>query len=140
MDTFITVCTFSLPHEAQIAKLKLESEEISCMLKDELSVQVYNFASNAMGGVRLQVLEEDYDRAYQLLVSGGFIKEASTELNSFWAFIKKYTDQVILIRLLPLELRLALIVFILLLALLIPFFISQYSPGYQPIRSNYPYL
>ena len=67
MDPFITVATFTYPHEAAILKGRLESEGIECFLRDELTVQVYNFYSNAIGGVKLQVRRADVSLVYRIL-------------------------------------------------------------------------
>ena len=44
-------------------------------IKDELTIQTYNFYSNAIGGVKLQVTENDYERAYKILKELGYIKK-----------------------------------------------------------------
>lgn len=76
MESFVTVKTFTFPHEAHILQGRLESEGIETFLKDELTVQVHPFASNAIGGVKLQVKKEDYDKALEIL---GLEKEPSTD-------------------------------------------------------------
>lgn len=63
----VTIKTFTYPHEAYIIRGKLESEGIQTFLKDEMTVQVHNFYSNAIGGVKLQVLSEDKDRALSII-------------------------------------------------------------------------
>jgi len=50
MDNWITVLTFTYPHEAHMAQNFLESEGFETMLKDELTTQVYNF-------IRMQLVE-----------------------------------------------------------------------------------
>ncbi len=47
------------PSELAVVKSKLESEGIECKVLDEHTVQVYNFLSQAIGGVRLQVAESN---------------------------------------------------------------------------------
>jgi hypothetical protein len=82
MDNFETIATFMFPSELVVAKTKLESEGIKCRVLNELTVQSYNFLSNAVGGVKLQVSRSDFDRAYSILLHGGFIKqEKSSQLN-----------------------------------------------------------
>lgn len=66
------------PSELVVAKTKLESEGIECRVLNELTVQSYNFLSNAVGGVKLQVQISDFDKATKILEQGGFIKENST--------------------------------------------------------------
>lgn len=50
-----------------IDKAKLEAAGIKCFTKDEYTAQVHNFYSNAIGGVKLQVLTEDVDEAKNIL-------------------------------------------------------------------------
>jgi hypothetical protein len=50
----------------------LESEGIEVFLKDENTVQAYNFLSNAVGGVKLQVRESDVFEAIQIMKESGF--------------------------------------------------------------------
>ncbi|MDR2815157.1 MAG: DUF2007 domain-containing protein [Proteiniphilum sp.] len=67
MAQLTTIKTFTYPHEAYVIRGKLESEGIRTFLKDEMTVQVYNFYSNAVGGVKLQVFAEDADKALDIL-------------------------------------------------------------------------
>lgn len=67
MTEFKTIKTFEYPHEAQITKNKLESEGVYVFLKDEYTVQTDNFLSNAIGGVKLQVLEKDVEKSKEIL-------------------------------------------------------------------------
>lgn len=67
MEQFVTVYTFNYPHEAYVIKGRLESEGIQVFLKDENTVQAYNFLSNALGGVKLQVRESDVKEALEII-------------------------------------------------------------------------
>ena len=60
---WVTVATFWQPAQAHVARLKLESEDIPCIISDENLVSVYWLYANAIGGVKLQVPEGDVDRA-----------------------------------------------------------------------------
>lgn len=62
-----TVRTFSSVIEAQIAQTKLESEEVECFVRDEHLANILMLYTNALGGVRLDVKEQDYDRALEIL-------------------------------------------------------------------------
>ncbi len=66
-DTLVTIATFTHPQEAVVIRARLEWEGIPCHLKDEHTVQVQPFYSNAIGGVKLQVRSGDADRARSLL-------------------------------------------------------------------------
>jgi hypothetical protein len=74
-EKLITIFTFEFAHEAPIVKGKLESEGILCFLKDELTAQVVPFYSNAIGGVKLQVIESDAPQAIEVLKESGYIKD-----------------------------------------------------------------
>ena len=53
----------------------LEAEGIYCFLKDENSVIMMPYLADAIGGVKLQVREEDVVQAVEILKQAGFIKE-----------------------------------------------------------------
>ncbi|WP_124978916.1 putative signal transducing protein [Nonlabens xiamenensis] len=67
MSKFKTIAVFSYPAEAVIIKGKLESEDIDVFLKDEFTVATDPFATNALGGVKMQVYREDFLKAMGLL-------------------------------------------------------------------------
>jgi len=72
MKNLIEIATFTLPHELAVARTLLESHEIECVVKDELTVQVHNFYSNAIGGIALNVAEANVPKAEKLLQEHGF--------------------------------------------------------------------
>ncbi|WP_338732061.1 hypothetical protein [Mangrovimonas cancribranchiae] len=67
MAPFLTVSTYMFPHELAIDRSKLESFGIECFVKDEFTIQTHNFLSNALGGIKLQVKQHDYDAALKIL-------------------------------------------------------------------------
>lgn len=79
MSKLITVKTFTYSHELSIIRSKLESEGIYCFAQDELTTQVHPFSSIAIGGVKLQVREEDVPRTIQILKENGYISERDLE-------------------------------------------------------------
>lgn len=76
MSDWITLTTFPYPQSAHIAAAMLESEGIPVFLKDEMTIQVDVLLSPALGGVKLQVQEEYFEEAYELLKKGGYITES----------------------------------------------------------------
>jgi hypothetical protein len=64
-EMLVTVATFAAPWEAQLAQARLETEGIDSRLTDENLARLG--LSNAIGGVRLQVREEDAEVAVQVL-------------------------------------------------------------------------
>ncbi|KPM32889.1 Hypothetical protein I595_1316 [Croceitalea dokdonensis DOKDO 023] len=59
----VTLGSFEFLADVQIIKGRLESEGIEVTLKDANIVGVEPFASNALGGIKLQVYREDSERA-----------------------------------------------------------------------------
>lgn len=80
MSKFVTVAVFQYPHEAYVVAGRIESEGIEVFLKDEHTVQVHNFLSNAIGGVKLQVQEQDLDVVIPMLKEEG-LYELDDEVN-----------------------------------------------------------
>ncbi|NLN83974.1 MAG: DUF2007 domain-containing protein [Firmicutes bacterium] len=65
----IVIARFSFPHEAHIAKASLESAGITSFIADEHTVNTQWLYSNAIGGVRLLVAEDDAKEALEILNS-----------------------------------------------------------------------
>ncbi len=74
-----TLITFVYPLEAQMAKGFLDSQGIETIIKDELTAQINNFYSTAIGGVKLLVREADFEKGIEVLKKGHFIKEEYSE-------------------------------------------------------------
>jgi len=74
-EKLITVFSFNFAYEAYIVQSKLESEGISSFLQDEYYLQLNPLATNAIGGLRLQVLESDLNKTLEILKETGYIKE-----------------------------------------------------------------
>jgi len=63
----VTAAVFYNLHEADIAVGLLESCGVDCLLCDEHLHRVHPMATEIMGGVRLQVREQDLEVAKELL-------------------------------------------------------------------------
>ncbi len=63
MPALVTILSLPYPQQVYIIKGRLESEGIECFIKDELTVQTNPVYSYAVGGVKLQVKEEDVEAA-----------------------------------------------------------------------------
>jgi len=61
------VATFSWLDEAYIARATLEGHGVQAYIPDELTVSTRPLIGNALGGVRVQVEDEEYERALQIL-------------------------------------------------------------------------
>lgn len=79
MKNLRTLITFTQPLDAHIAGGFLESAGIETFIKDEFTAQVYNFYSNAIGGVKLQVYEDEYVTGIEILRNGGYIIDEDQE-------------------------------------------------------------
>lgn len=62
----VTLGSFEFLADVQIIKGRLESEGIKVTLKDENTVGVEPFASNAIGGIKLQVYNADKEKAQSI--------------------------------------------------------------------------
>jgi len=79
MEIWPILMTFTYAHEAYLVKGYLESNGIEAIINDELTAQVANMYSNAIGGVKLRVSESDYDQGIQLLKDGGYLTEENSK-------------------------------------------------------------
>ena len=81
MKDFVVVSVMTLPHQLAIMRALLEDEGISTLTKDENIVQVHNFRSNAVGGVKLLVHKEQYEIARSILKSYNYPTVEPLKLN-----------------------------------------------------------
>lgn len=63
----ITIATFNYPAQAHILRAKLETQGIWSFVADENLVAINWLCSNVIGGVKLQVKEQDVARALEIL-------------------------------------------------------------------------
>ena len=70
MQNLITVITFHNLSDSYIPQSILESYEIPCSIVDGIMGQLY--VAGAFGGVKLQVLDSDYERAKKVLEEAGY--------------------------------------------------------------------
>lgn len=82
MENWKTILTFTYPHEAHMAKGFLESEGIETLIQDEMTAQVNNFYSNAIGGVKILVKDKDFEESVVILQKGGYLNRENTEANT----------------------------------------------------------
>ena len=70
-----TIHTVTYPADAYVIQPALENQGFEVFLKDELTVQVDNFISNAIGGIKIQVHKDKAEDAYKYLLESGLIEE-----------------------------------------------------------------
>ncbi|WP_432822346.1 DUF2007 domain-containing protein [Trichloromonas sp.] len=66
-DRLVTLRSYTMPWQADLAGARLAAEGIPFFLKDANTVSINWLYSNALGGVKLQVLAADAERARTLL-------------------------------------------------------------------------
>ncbi|MEP5256218.1 MAG: DUF2007 domain-containing protein [Winogradskyella arenosi] len=66
-DTFVTIAKYQYSTEAEIIKGRLESEGISVFLKDNITIDTDPLVSQAIGGIKLNVLAKDEAQAVEIL-------------------------------------------------------------------------
>lgn len=77
---WMVIAQYSFPYEAHIAKARLESVGIPAYIENEHTINMYWLYSNALGGVRVLVPDEQVDRA-RYLISQDFSQDLDDELN-----------------------------------------------------------
>ncbi|NDV45783.1 DUF2007 domain-containing protein [Paludibacter sp. 221] len=92
MQELVTIKVFNFQNDLHLVKSYLESEGIKCFAKDELVNQVYPMATNAMGGIKLQVPADQAEEAVRLLIEGGFAKEEDYDVPNSIKQAGKFID------------------------------------------------
>jgi len=62
-----TIATFTKPEEAHLLRMRLEAVGIEAFIQDENLIQIDLLLSNAVGGVRVQVADQDVQSVRELL-------------------------------------------------------------------------
>lgn len=112
MATWITFLTFNQSAQAHMIKTKLESEGIDVLLKNEHMAQILPYVSEPEGSIKLQVREEDLEKAASLLKESGYLrqKKRGFRKSALIKGIDMFTLQIPGLRSQPLQLRLVLAV------------------------------
>lgn len=106
---FVTVATFSSYFDAYLIKGRLEHEGIRCFIKDENAVTINPMYDIAMGGIKLQVPENEVELAIEILKDTSYNETGSITTFNVFDKVRK-------------EKRPLRIILIILFALLILFF------------------
>ena len=75
MSAFVTIYTMSGYQEAVMLKSRLEAGGLHVFFRNEHMIQMKSVYSPAVGGIDLQVPEEELELARDLLISFGYLKE-----------------------------------------------------------------
>jgi len=66
-----TLASFNLPMDAYLLHARLEGSGIASYIRDENLVTLDWLYSNAVGGVKVDVMDEDYDQALEVMGTDG---------------------------------------------------------------------
>jgi hypothetical protein len=90
----ITLKAFMFTADAYPLMSKLESEGIECYLEGENTVAVDPFLSNAIGGVRVKIMDRDSKRAFEIMKASEqtFKEKMIVENKKYEAFSKGYVE------------------------------------------------
>jgi len=91
-EKVVTVLTLTYPHEVAIIRGRLESEGIACFVQDEWIVQANPLYSNAIGGMKLQVFESDFNQTIEILKETGYIKEEDLQFYKESLYVNGHSD------------------------------------------------
>ena len=136
MTDWTKIISFTYPHEAHMAKAKLESEGIEVQIRDELTAQVNNFYSGAIGGVKLFVQQSDFEKAYHILLESGYIREEEPSENKLLVWIDKFTARFPYIGKSILEIRLIAFIMLILVIVATPIIISSIPSQSDKLTEN----
>jgi len=90
VDRLVKLAVFETPERLAVLRSRLESEGIPCFVQDEHTIQVYNFLSNALGGVKLYVRESDLQAAAHIIKDTGYNTEPDTSHPKLLQFIERW--------------------------------------------------
>lgn len=72
-----TIATFNKPEEAHLLRMRIEAGGFHAFIQDENLVQIDWLLANAVGGVRVQVADEDVAAVHDLLAAQDVAGDAS---------------------------------------------------------------
>lgn len=110
MGDFYTIKTFSHSTDMMMVRSRLMAEEIEFRVLDELTVDTDPFFSAAVGGIKLQVQEKDYERVAEILAEEGYPVQTHIPPSKFYTFFDKHSSTLPLIGHLRIEWRAMIIV------------------------------
>lgn len=136
MNSYVTIATFTFPSELAIVRGRLESEGIECYVADELTVQVHNFYSNALGGIKLQVNEKQAAEAIEILKELGYLKEDIHQPTKFNRIVEKATRRIPGFNKASVELRLVVLIALLLTGIAIGFIVANFPSAFESLTEK----
>ncbi|MGB8353783.1 MAG: hypothetical protein WCD79_07855 [Chthoniobacteraceae bacterium] len=71
-----TIAKFTKPEDAHLLRMRLESAGFEAFVQDENTIQIDAFYSNAIGGVSVQVIDQDADAVKAFLAEDKGLPDA----------------------------------------------------------------
>lgn len=132
MKNWVTIHTVELQMDAYFIRSRLEMElNIEVLLLDDLSIQAAPFASNIMGGVRIQVREDQVETARDFLTKNEYIKLEEYRPNKALFGLANFTQKIPVLNKLRVESRIFIFVTVLLVIIIVPIVLIS-----QPIQTT----
>ncbi len=67
MSTLVTQCAYDIQWQADLCRARLEEEGIKAVVTEQRAGSINFFWNIATGGIKVQVLDEDYNRACEVV-------------------------------------------------------------------------
>ncbi|MFI5204532.1 MAG: DUF2007 domain-containing protein [Flavobacteriales bacterium] len=131
MNPLKIIIRFTYSHEVPVAKALLEAEDIECVIQDEVTIGAHPFYSNAIGGIKLLVHENDVELATQILTEGGFIKPESKKEHHLITWFTTKTSGLPWIGKKTPEIRFVFLLGLISLLIILPVFLLTRPSSYQ---------
>ena len=92
MSELVTIWSFSYQHQMLTVRAQMEAEGIETFTGDELTIQIDPLYSNAIGGIKLMVHEQDVPRATEILAESGYVKKDERKTEQLLQKLLRYID------------------------------------------------
>jgi hypothetical protein len=93
MPNLVTIWSFSYQHQLLTIRAQMEAEGIETFTGDELTIQIDPLYSNALGGIKLMVHQQDVTRATEILAEAGYVKREEPTEKQFLPRLLRYIDE-----------------------------------------------
>lgn len=125
MSSLVTIMSFSNMPDLSVIRGRLETEGIKCFVQDEYTTQARLGFSDAYGGIRLQVMEEDAGNAVNILKEYGYLNEVEEKPSELTESLDKMTNKLPFLHQYPLQVKLLAIIFFTLAVIITVFFFKN---------------
>ncbi len=133
-ETFYTVAVFTYPTEVIVPRITLETAGIECITKDEETITTNPLLSNAVGGIKLQVRERDFQKAVAILKEAGVEIFQVSDTESIWVMrLEKLTSRIPILGKYSLEKRMMLILGVFVIAVSVYLYIKSRPDYYNSL-------